>query len=556
MARRKTLDEFKLDLKRVWGDQYKIAPNSSYVNSTTKMTFICPIHGEFEQIPTSLLEGHGCQKCTKKHKYTTKEFIDLCCKKHGGKYDYSKVNYINTSTPVTIICPKHGEFNQTPNAHLINGHICPKCANEAIGQKKRMSIWEFSNRAKLVHGDKYDYSKVEYKSIDEPVTIICPIHGEFNQTPYNHLRGCECPLCSNETKKRKLSLTKEDFISKARNIFGDKYGYDKIHYVNLRTKINITCPKHGEFWQIPDNHLQGHGCPMCGNQISKAENEIFELVQTFCSDVIHNERGMIKPYELDIYVPSKRIGIEYNGLRWHSEEFNKDKNYHLKKLELCNSKGIKLIQVFEDEWVENKELVKDKILHLLGVYNDKPKIYARKCDVKEIDKILARDFLTINHIQGFVPSSIYLGCFYHEELVGVMTFIKEKMNGYWNLSRFASSNDYICEGVGGKLFKYFIRHYGPKEVKSFADRRWTLNSDNNLYVKLGFQLESTLKPDYRYVFREEYGLKRIHKFNFRIHMLNKKYGLPLTMTETQMTNMLGAYKIWDCGLFKYVWKNQ
>lgn len=205
--------------------------------------------------------------------------------------------------------------------------------------------------------------------------------------------------------------------------------------------------------------------------------------------------------------------------------------------------------------MNNKNIVIDKILYLLRLNNDKSKIYARKCNVKEIDKLTAKKFLDKNHIQGFVPSTVYIGCFYKEELIGVMTFLKEKNDGKWNLSRFATSNEYICNGVGGKLFKYFIRKYNPKEIKSFADRRWTLNKENNLYVKLGFKLDTILKPDYRYYFPIEFPNQRVHKFNFRKNILHKKYGFPLSMTESQMTEKLGAYKIWECGLFKYVWKD-
>jgi hypothetical protein len=132
-----------------------------------------------------------------------------------------------------------------------------------------------------------------------------------------------------------------------------------------------------------------------------------------------------------------------------------------------------------------------------------------------------------------------------------MTF-KSFKNDEWELTRFATDNNYICCGVGGKLFKYFVNRYNPNLVKSFADRRWTLSEDN-LYTKMGFELDGILKPDYRYVYSSK-PTERIHKFNFRKQTLHKKYGLPLTMTESKMAKELGYYKIWDCGLYRYVWK--
>ena len=129
-----------------------------------------------------------------------------------------------------------------------------------------------------------------------------------------------------------------------------------------------------------------------------------------------------------------------------------------------------------------------------------------------------------------------------------MTFKKTGNN--WELNRFASDNNLLCVGVAGKLFSFFVNHYNPNIVKSFADRRWTISSENNLYTKLGFKLEDISKPDYRYVDR----YKRIHKFNFRKQVLHRKYGFPLTMSEKEMADNLGIYRIWDCGLFKYIWR--
>ena len=177
---------------------------------------------------------------------------------------------------------------------------------------------------------------------------------------------------------------------------------------------------------------------------------------------------------------------------------------------------------------------------------------ARKCTVKPIGKSDAEVFLNTNHIQGFVNSSIYLGAYYNEELVGVMTF-KDENNGKWELTRFATDYHYICQGIGGKLFKYFVKNYNPIEIKSFADRRWTIDEENNIYVQLGFKFDYYTPPEYRY-FKPEDGMIRQHKFAFRKQKLNKKYGLPLSMTEREMTEKLGYYRIYDCGLIKYVWK--
>jgi very-short-patch-repair endonuclease len=193
----------------------------------------------------------------------TKEgFIADAIKIHGSKYDYSKVEYINNKTKVCIICPKHGEFWQKPNAHL-NGNGCKECYNESRGDKIRKNTEYFIKKAKEVHGDKYDYSKVEYIDARTKVCIICPVHGEFWQTPNTHLNGRGCKECGKIIQSEKKKDTLKSFIEKARMVHGDKYDYSKVEYIDSQTKVCIICPIHGEFWQKPNAHLNGNGCNKC-----------------------------------------------------------------------------------------------------------------------------------------------------------------------------------------------------------------------------------------------------------------------------------------------------
>ena len=482
-------------------------------------------------------------------KKTSDTFVLQSRNVHGDKYDYSKVEYVNNSTKVCIICPEHGEFWKTPKHHL-HGQGCSLCAKRDASIKRTLTTDEFIEKARKIHRDKYDYSKVKYVNNSTKVCIICPEHGEFWMTPHNHLANQGCPKCSG----RYITDTNY-FIEKAKQIHGSKYDYSQVEYKDSKTKICIICPKHGEFWQTPQEHLQNKGCPSCSHSISKEEVNICNYLNSIDIDCKQRVKNIINPYELDIYIPEKKTGIEYNGLIWHSEKFGKDKNYHLMKTELCEKQGIRLIHIFEDEWLEHSDIVKSKLRHILGCDKDLQKVFARKCIIKEIDVTKAREFLEKNHIQGFSRSSMYLGCFYNDNLVGVMSFKKEtKDSDKWELTRFATDITKHCIGVGGKLFKYFVKNYNPSEVKSFADRRWTLDKNNNLYVKLGFYVDNILKPDYHYVV----GNQRLHKFGFRKKILLKKYadkGLSQNMTEHEMCQKLGFQRIYDCGLIKYKWVN-
>lgn len=616
--KRMPLADFIKRANDIHGDKYDYS-KVDYVNYSTPVCIVCPEHGEFRQMPSVHLGGSGCPMCVNKHRYTTEEWVEAAKKIHIDKYNYSKVVYKNNQTKVRITCPEHGEFWQMPSVHL-GGSGCPKCGRVLCSDKLSMGFEIFFMKSKEIHGDKYDYTRVEYINNTTPVCIICPEHGEFRQMPSVHLNGSGCPKCALEKNRERGINNKSDFIEKARKIHGDKYDYSKVDYVNSKTKVCIVCPQHGEFWMEPSNHLsgqkckacskqsyvekvsipfsemvkrandvhenryiyhedtytkydtkmkitcqkhgefwqtpndhvnQGHGCPNCSCNTSTGEKEIQDFIGRYFT-IVKKDKKTLDGLELDILVPSVNMAVEYNGLRWHSEEFIGDRNYHLNKTEKCKKLGIGLVHVFEDEYLTKKEIVLDKLKTLLHVNTEKKKIGARKTYVREITKEEAKSFLDKNHIQGFARSTMYYGAFSKtDELVGVMTFkVETKQSTNWELTRFATDIRYSLPGLGSKMFKYFVLDKKPTEVKSFADRRWTVDEKNNLYTKMGFRLDKVMKPDYHYVVKN----RRTHKFNMRKTILHKKYNLPLSMTEKEMCDSLGFYRIWDCGLYRFVWK--
>ena len=482
---------------------------------------------------------------------TKDEFIKKAKIVHFSEnLDYSCVDYVNNRTKVKIIDPVYGEFWQTPSNHL-KGQSHPNKRSKKISSSKSLSNDEIIKRFNDVHkGEGLDYSKVKYVNMHTKVCIIDPVYGEFWQEPVVHLKGCVHPKRSIDNKANKQRYTTDTFKELCHRIHPD-YILDKVIYHSSQEKVCIVCPKHGEFYSCPDALLQGKGCPKCGNHLSTGEDELYNILKLKLGEdkVIKCDKNELDGLEIDILIPSLNIGIEFNGLRWHSEKFKQNKNYHINKTLNCEKKGISLIHIFEDEWLYHKDIVIKKIENIVGVNNGK-KIPARKCICKQINNGTAKDFLNKNHIQGFAKSSIYLGCFYGSKLVAVMTFIGK--NGLYELNRFATDNESIVVGGGGKLFKYFIKKFKPKKVKSFLDRRWCVNYKDNIYTKLGFNLEKIEKPNYSYT--NGHGIRK-HKFNFRKQILHKKYGFPLSMTESEMVKKLGYYRIWDCGLFKYIWTN-
>jgi hypothetical protein len=461
------------------------------------------------------------------------KFINKAIIKFGNKFNYDEIYYIDSTTKIKIKCNKHNLFfYQAPSEHLRNKNGCNVCT-----RNPKVNTDYFVQKSKEIHGDKYDYSLTEYVDSSKKVDIICKEHGVFSVLPNNHYKQ-NCPKC----KEKDRYLTTKDFIDKA-CILHNKYDYSETEYINSKTKVIIKCEEHGVFEQIPNDHLNGKGCPKCGLAYNKMEDEIKEFIKSLNINIIENSKQIISPLELDIFIPSHNLAIEFDGLYWHSEVY-KDKNYHLNKTELCQSKNIRLIHIFEDEWLFKKEIVKSRLKNMLGLTPNK--VYGRKCVIKEVIPKEAKIFLENNHIQGNVNSKIRLGLYYNGILIGLMTFgglrknLGNKTNeNIYELFRFCNLSNYVIIGGADKLLKHFIKHYKPKEIISYADRRW---SQGDLYNKLNFIFSHNTKPNYFYLVND----KRENRFNYRKDMLIKE-GFDKNKTEHDIMLERKLYRIYDCG---------
>lgn len=304
----------------------------------------------------------------------TTEFIEKANKIHGTTYDYSKVEYKNCSTKVLIICKEHGEFSQRPGNHL-TGNGCKKCRDEKSGSTQRLSLNDFINKAKDIHGDNYDYSNVKYVNSHINIQIGCKIHGIFYQKPNNHLNGATCLLCSKISSSQKQRMTIDEFIIKSKKVHRDKYDYSETIYgINNNDKVNIKCLKHGLFKQTPDNHLTGKGCRICcipKKSYSKLALNWLNYIQL--NDNIHiqhaeNEGEFIIPntnYKADGYCKETNTIYEFHGDYWHGNP-NKFEQSEINQITKCTfgelyqktldkelvirNMGFKLITMWEIDW--------------------------------------------------------------------------------------------------------------------------------------------------------------------------------------------------------------
>jgi hypothetical protein len=338
-----------------------IYDNNDYINCHTKVCIICPEHGVFQQTPSVHLKGQGCPYCSGRNSNLNNGFILKANKKHDYKYDYSKSKYININEKIYITCPVHGDFLQTPHNHLC-GKGCPKCKANKSSINLRCDINEFILKARNVHENKYNYDKVTYVNNNQKICIICPDHGEFWQTPKKHIclkHGC--PKCSGRY------LTNEEWVNRFKDTHGNKYDYVKSRVINAKTKICIICPKHGEFWQKPHNHVSGQNCPKCAELSSHQENEIIKILKDMKILFEYRYKNFIwlkskRKLELDFYIPQFNIAIEVQGKQHFkaNQYFGGNNGYEktikrdkLKK-ELCQQYGVKLYYINYNDNTENE----------------------------------------------------------------------------------------------------------------------------------------------------------------------------------------------------------
>ena len=522
-----------------------------------KITCICPVHGEFQQILRNHLKGQGCRHCAQiansnKNRLTEEQFFERVKKIHSNKYDLSKARYINSNTKVCIICHEkdyegheHGEFWIAPS-HLLSGEGCKKCNCHIMSNK------EFIDRCKsIIKDNNISFDECVYINNYTKVKCHCKIHGYFEKYPYQILNRHEgCPYCSQIQKNINSKKTNEEYLDGVTKIHGDKYDLSKINYKGSLEYVTPICHEkykngieHGEFRILASNFIQGYGCPKCSRLFSKEEESLTDFISSIEKDTIISERSILNGYEIDTYLPKKKIGFEFDGLYWHCSD-KKSINYHLDKTEKCKEKGVALYHIFEDEWLYKRDIIESKIKNILGISENK--IFARKCVIKEIDSLSLKLFLEKNHLQGNVNSKYRYGLFYNNELVSIMSFGHLRKNlgsnggdDEYELLRFCNKLNTTVVGGASRLLKHFIKEVKPKRIISYVDKRW---SSGKLYDKLGFTHIHDSKPNYFYII----GKRRENRFRYRKSILVKE-GYDPSKTEFQIMNERNIKRIYDCG---------
>jgi len=514
----------------------KIEVECDICNTKKEITY----HSYIRNLKTSKNNTYTCQKCCIiKNKET-------CIEKYGVEFPMQSKDII-----------KKRKENNLKKYGVDEPAKLKEISDKAKRTKKLLYSKENYNNSEKMKKTKFDkYGDSSYNNSEKIKKTCIEKYGVDNVFKTSDV----------QKKKKKTTIDhygvdnykkSEQYKIDNRNYILKKFkNYNIINYNNGIS--TLECDK-GHTYDIDIQVLRNRIsyntiiCTVCNpiNSYSNSgyEKQLYEFIKdNYNEEIILNDRKTIKK-EIDIYLPNDKMGFEFNGLYWHSE-INIPSNYHKNKTDEANKNNIKLVHIYEDDWIYKQDIVKSRILNLLGKSN---KIYARKCVIKEItDNILIRNFLEKNHLQSFVGSKVKLGLFYNNELVSLMTFgslrksmgKKSNKNSY-EMLRFCNKLNTRVIGGASRLFKYFVKNYNPEEIISYADRSWP---NEKLYEKLNFKIVGITKPNYYYIVD---GIRK-YRFNFRKDILVKE-GADPDKTEHEIMLERGIYRIYDSGHLKYVY---
>lgn len=451
---------------------------------------------------------------------------------------------------------------------------CKACAREDTMQRhvhttdRRRAYSDlagFVAVATELHGGRYTYENAVYAGAHAPLAVVCSTHGQFYISPTNHMQGKGCPLCGVTASSAKQRHSMTEVLARFRGVHGDAFDYSESIYAGMQHPMVFTCRAHNvKVTQLPTNHLSGQNpCPKCNHMKSKGEMQVFALM-SFLTKAESRNKAVLKPRELDIYLPEVNLAIEYCGEFRHShgdaaDEKAKKLNHARKYLD-CKAQGIRLITLWESEWKERNYAVRRLLRNAVG--KSKGKLMARKCELRKVTNAEARLFYDRYHPQGGEGHGEHYALFWNGKMVACMRFVlgandrgAAAANRTWTLGRYATR--ITVAGAASRLFKAFLREFNPTEVKSFSDNRFF---DGGMYEQLGFVLEEDVPPDYT-IWHPKLGiLPKPHYQRRQIPKRLKEVGVddafnPETdpRTEREMTYLMGARRLYDCGKKRWKW---
>lgn len=548
------------ELAEEWGSANEKNPTEVLAGSRMQAHWVCandPTH-QWSSTIVNRKKGTGCPQCYKisrpPQKPTTPKPLKPLPEKLKNQWHPTKNGNLDPAQFTTgsgkkiwWLCEKGHEWKIGIN-NRSNGTSCPVCSNFiALPGYNDLTILnpELANQWHKTKNLPLTPNKVTVNS-GRKVWWECDLGHEYEAVVDKRTHGQGCPYCVN----RKILVGFNDLTTTHPHLLNQYHPKNLTPFHSLISgsdkKVWWVCAE-GHEWetQTRSRAINKTGCPTCTS--SSQEQELTDFFETIPVTLIKHSRKIIAPYELDFYFPEQNLAVEFNGIYWHSEKNGKKKWYHHTKHQMCKDKGIQLIQVWEDDWKCNPELIKQMIIHKLGI-NTQPKIYARNTKIVEVPKETAKLFLQQNHIQGNVEGSIRLGLT-ENTIDDIKALIIAKTEPgtsgqTLNLLRFATSQP--VPGGFTKLLKHIETHYTPEKIITFSDNSV---SDGGLYEKTGFIEGKKIPPDYMYLVKNE----RKHKFGYRLKRFREDPELIYEegLTERQLAEINKLHRIWDAGKIRW-----
>ena len=553
---KKSLAETHPDLAAQWSSRNEISPNEVTAGSNKRVWWVCDKGHEWQtMVGNRAISGTGCRACALAMPKVGSRVVsgindlrtthkELCEQWFDEVYSPEQVS-AGSDYAARWKCAAGHTWYTTVDSRTHRGSGCPYCANRKIligfnDLKTTNPILadQWSKRNHLQPTEVFAHTS-------KKVWWVCDKGHEWEASPNTRSSGHGCPYCSGLKSTKGLSdlISTHPELEKSWAPTNTKSMSEVSRGSEYRAKW--VCEKGHEWESFIFNRVRS-GCPKCVKRVSSQELEISTFLQLHGispDDILLSTRKIIPPKELDIYLPSHNLAIEFNGLYWHSEESGKASDYHLSKHVACAERGIQLLIIWEDDWRDRRPIVERMLKEKLGI-SDEPRVAARKTKVVPLTRQEIAPFMQMYHIQGAASGSYYLGLKEKgaDNLVAAM--ILTRRGDTLTLDRYATS----CNVPGGhsKLIAYVQREIPFSSLITFAD---LCISDGALYEKTGWTRDTTLAPDYRYVYNGE----RVHKFNFRKKRFRDSPDLLWEegLTERQLAELNGLQKVWDCGKIRY-----
>ena len=564
MAQKKYVSDVPSLLKE-WDYEknYSISPDKTTYKSSRRVWWICSEGHKWEAVVSSRQRGNGCPYCSGRKKIPgindlSTLYPDIARQWDRGKNKGDIPSDMSPSSHKKVwwICNKGHSYSTRVDNRVNLNRGCPYCSGRkpVSGKGDLLSVnprlaqqWDCESNGDLSPQSISPYS-------NKKVWWICEKGHKWQATVGSRNQGSMCPYCSG-----RKPVAGENDLATVNPTIASQWDYlsnAPLSPCDVTQGSDISawwvCDKGHRYKSVVGKRTgRGDGCPLCSNNVSKAETEIAEYIQSLLKDrysILRSNRTVISPYELDIYIPDKNIAIEFNGLYWHTESKGKGRQYHFNKWRMCKDEGTQLITIWEDEWRDKQDIVKSMLAHKLGASQDK-RVYARKTSLSYIDKDQAKRFFSLHHIQGAISSSVYIGLKDEDGNLSALSSWRKNRDVLY-LDRYATSC--IVVGGMGKILKEgikYARDNGFSSIVTFSDHQV---SDGGLYKRLGFIEDKELPPDYYYVVAGE----RKHKFGYRLKRFRNDPNLIYKedLTEKELAQLNGLERIWDCGKTRWVIK--